>query len=104
MYKVEIQTESEYKDGQYRLWVKRALKTEDKKDLQIEPTVFVPIAFSAWDGANGDVDTKRVISSWYTFVLEPVPSSRRFIYPPLVALLSLGLLIGLRAFVQRRNT
>ena len=100
----KIQAESEYKDGQYRLWVKRALKTEDKKDLQIEPTVFVPIAFSAWDGANGDVDTKRVISSWYTFVLEPVPSSRRFIYPPLVALLSLGLLIGLRAFVQRRNT
>jgi DMSO reductase family type II enzyme heme b subunit len=100
----EIQAESEYKDGQYRLWVKRALKTEDKKDLQIEPTVFVPIAFSAWDGANGDVDTKRVISSWYTFVLEPVPSSRRFIYPPLVALLSLGLLIGLREFIQRRNT
>ena len=99
-----IQVESEYKGGQYRLWVKRALKTDDKKDLQIESTVFVPIAFSAWDGANGDVDTKRVISSWYTFVLEPVPSSRRFIYPPLVALLSLGLLIGLRAFVQRRTT
>ncbi len=99
-----VQAESEYKEGQYRLWVKRALKTEDKKDLQIEPAVFVPIAFSAWDGANGDVDTKRVISSWYTFVLEPVPSSRRFIYPPLVALLSLGLLVGLRQFVLRRNT
>ena len=99
-----VQVNSEYKDGQYRLWVKRALKTEDKKDLQIEPAVFVPIAFSAWDGANGDVDTKRAISSWYTFVLEPVPSSRRFIYPPIVALLSLGLLVGLRQFVQRRNT
>ena len=100
----DLQVESTYKDGQYKLWVKRALKTEDKKDLQIEPAVFVPIAFSAWDGANGDIDTKRVISSWYTFVLEPVPSSRRFIYPPLVALLSLGLLVGLRQFVQRRNT
>ena len=99
-----VQAESEYKEGQYRLWVKRALKTEDKKDLQIEPAVFVPIAFSAWDGANGDIDTKRAITSWYTFVLEPVPSSRRFIYPPLVALLSLGLLVGLRQFVQRKNT
>lgn len=99
-----VQAENEYKEGQYRLWVKRTLKTEDKKDLQIEPAVFVPIAFSAWDGANGDIDTKRVITSWYTFVLEPVPSSRRFIYPPLVALLSLGLLIGLRQFVQRKNT
>ncbi len=100
----DIQVKSEYTDGQYRLWVKRSLKTDDKKDLQIEPGVFVPIAFSAWDGANGDVDTKRVISSWYSFVLEPIPSSRRFIYPPLVALLSLGLLVGLREFVQRRNT
>ena len=99
-----ITTKGVYKDGQYSLWVKRALKTEDRKDLQIEPATFIPIAFSAWDGANGDVDSKRVISSWYAFVLEPVPTARRFIYPPLVALLSLGLLIGLRQFVQRRNT
>lgn len=99
-----IEAKGEYTDGQYRLWVKRALKTDDKKDLQLEPGVFVPIAFSAWDGANGDVDTKRVISSWYSFVLEPVPSSRRFIYPPLVALLSFGLLVGLREFVRQRNT
>ncbi|MDE0086798.1 MAG: ethylbenzene dehydrogenase-related protein, partial [Candidatus Poribacteria bacterium] len=100
----DIQAKSEYTDGQYKLWVKRALKTDDKKDLQLESGVFVPIAFSAWDGANGDVDTKRVISSWYSFVLEPVPSSRRFIYPPLVALLSFGLLVGLRQFVRQRNT
>lgn len=99
-----IEAKGEYTDGQYRLWVKRALKTDDKKDLEIEPGVFVPIAFSAWDGANGDVGTKRVISSWYSFVLEPVPSSRRFIYPPLVAILSFGLLVGLRKFVRQRNT
>ena len=100
----DIQAQGTYTEGQYNLWVKRALKTDDKKDLQLEPGVFVPIAFSAWDGANGDVDAKRVISSWYTFVLEPVPSSRRFIYPPLVALLSVGVLFGLRGFVRRRNS
>ena len=100
----ELQVQGTYTNGQYQLWVKRALKTDDRKDLQLEPGVFVPIAFSAWDGANGDVDTKRVMSSWYTFVLEPVPSSRRFIYPPLIAVLSLGLLFGLRAAVQRRNS
>ena len=100
----DIQAQGTYTEGQYNLWVKRALKTDDKKDLQLEPGVFVPIAFSAWDGANGDVDAKRVISSWYTFVLEPVPSSRRFIYPPLVALLSVGALFGLRGFVRRRNS
>ena len=100
----ELEVKSDYTDGQYKLWVKRALKTEDKKDLQLEPGVFVPIAFSTWDGANGDVDTKRTMTSWYTFTLEPVPSSRRFVYPPIIAILSVGLLFGLRAFVQRRNT
>ena len=99
-----LQVKGTYTEGQYKLWVKRALKTDDKKDLQLESGVFVPIAFSAWDGANGDVDTKRAMSSWYTFVLEPVPSSRRFVYPPLIAILSLGLLFGLRAVVQRRNS
>ena len=94
---------SEYDDGQYRLWVKRALKTDDKKDLQIDPAVFASIAFSVWDGGNGDTGAKRVISSWYSFVLEPLPSSRRFIYPPIVALLSFGLLVGIRKFVQSRN-
>ncbi len=99
----DLQVQSDYTNGQYKLWVKRALTTDDKKDLQLEPGVFVPIAFSAWDGANGDVDTKRTMTSWYTFVLEPVPSSKRFIYPPLIALLAVGFLFGLRAFVQRRN-
>ena len=96
--------ESDYTDGRYMLWVKRSLKTDDKKDLQLDVATFVPIAFSVWDGGNGDIDTKRVISSWYSFVLEPLPSTRRFIYPPLVALLSVGLLVGLRKVVQRRNT
>ena len=100
----DLQAKSAYTDGQYKLWVKRSLKTEDKKDLQLDPGVFVPIAFSAWDGSNSDIDTKRVMTSWYTFVLEPVPSSKRFIYPPLIAVLSLGLLFGLRGFVQRRNS
>ena len=100
----ELQAQGTYTNGQYKLWVKRALKTDDKKDLQLESGVFVPIAFSAWDGANGDVDAKRVVTSWYTFVLEPVPSSKRFVYPPLIAILSVGLLFGLRAFVQRRNS
>ena len=98
-----IQAEGVYTDGQYRLWVKRSLTTEDKNDLQFEPGVFIPIAFAAWDGENGDVKTKRAISTWYTFVLDPVPSNKRFVYPPLVALISVGLLFGLRSSVRRRE-
>ena len=98
-----IQAEGVYKDGQYQLWVKRSLTTDDKNDVQFAPGVFIPIAFSAWDGANGDVKTKRAISTWYTFVLDPVPSNKRFVYPPLIALISVGLLFGLRNSVRRRH-
>ena len=100
----QIQVESVYEDGRYRLLVKRALKTDDKKDLQFEPEIFIPIAFSAWDGANGDVKTKRAISTWYTFVLDPVPSNTRFVYPPLVALISVGFLFGLRGSARKRSS
>ena len=100
----QIQVESVYEDGRYRLLVKRALKTDDKKDLQFEIGSFIPIAFSAWDGANGDVKTKRAISTWYTFVLDPVPSNTRFVYPPLVALISVGFLFGLRGSVRKRSS
>ncbi len=98
-----IQAEGVYRDGQYQLWVKRSLTTEDRNDVQFTPSVFIPIAFSAWDGANGDIKTKRAISTWYTFVLDPVPSNKRFVYPPLIALISVGLLFGLRSSVQRRQ-
>ena len=99
-----IQAEGVYKDGQYQLWVKRSLATDDKRnDVQFAPGVFIPIAFSVWDGANGDVKTKRAISTWYTFVLDPVPSNTRFVYPPLIALISVGLLFGLRSSVRRRQ-
>ena len=98
-----VQVESVYDHGQYRLWVKRSLATGDKNDLQFDPSVFIPIAFSAWDGSNGDVKAKRAISAWYTFVLEPVPSKKRFVYPPLVALISAGFLLALRSAVQRRE-
>ncbi len=99
----QMQVEGVYENGQYRLWVKRALRTDDKNDLQFEPSLFIPIAFSAWDGANGDVKTKRAISTWYTFVLDPVPSNKRFVYPPLVAFISVGVLFALKGAVRRRE-
>jgi len=99
----EMEVEGVYEDGQYQLWVKRSLVTGDKNDLKFEPGVFVPIAFSVWDGSNGDVKTKRAISTWYTFILDPVPSNKRFVYPPIVALISVGILFGLKGSVRRRG-
>jgi DMSO reductase family type II enzyme heme b subunit len=71
-----------YNHGQYQMLVRRTLVTDDKdNDLQLEEARFIPIAFSAWDGSNGETGNKRAISAWYYLYLEPTPSRARFLYP-----------------------
>jgi DMSO reductase family type II enzyme heme b subunit len=71
-----------YNHGQYKMLVRRALTTEDtNNDLMFEVGRFTPIAFSAWDGSNGETGNKRSISTWYFLYLEPSPSRVQFIYP-----------------------
>jgi hypothetical protein len=85
-----------YKEGLYEVVIKRALTTENKEtDMQFAAGKFIPIAFHAWDGHNGEVNTKRSISHWYFLLLEPPTPKEVYIYPPLVALgvLAFGLLL-----------
>lgn len=81
-----------YKSGQYQAVFKRPLVTDDKEnDLQIEPGKFYPIAFTAWDGSNGERDAMRSLSAWYSFILEVPPPPTRFVYPTLFLLVVVGL-------------
>jgi DMSO reductase family type II enzyme heme b subunit len=81
-----------YKSGQYKAVFKRPLQTEDKEiDLQIEPGKFYPIAFTAWDGSNGEHDAQRSLSAWYSILLEVPPSKDRYIYPTLFLLAVVGM-------------
>ncbi len=60
-----------WEDGRWRVVMKRTLTTEDKrKDIQFEKGKLIPIAFHAWDGANGEAGMKMSISSWYLLNLE----------------------------------
>jgi hypothetical protein len=81
----------QYNKGQWRLVIKRALKTPDEQDLSFEPGKFIPIAFFAWDGSNGDYSTKMSISSWYYLLLRPLRPVVLFVYPPLTVVIVIGL-------------
>jgi DMSO reductase family type II enzyme heme b subunit len=60
-----------WEDGRWRVVLKRALTTEDKrKDIQFEKGKLIPIAFHAHDGSNGEAGMKMSISSWYLLNLE----------------------------------
>lgn len=88
----QFKAKGTYTNGQYRAVFKRPLVTEDKEtDLQIEPGKFYPIAFTAWDGSNGEHDAQRSLSAWYSLLLEVPPSKDRFIYPTLFLIVVVGI-------------
>jgi DMSO reductase family type II enzyme heme b subunit len=83
-----------YKAGTWRVIMTRPLETETPgTDLQFEGGRYVPIAFFAWDGSNGEVGTHHAMTTWYWLLLKPAPTSRPIIFAILAALLTGGILV-----------
>ncbi len=82
-----------FENGRYRLVMKRPLLSKDDKRIGFQPTVFTPIAFQAWDGGAGETGSKMSLTSWYYLRLEAPQSNRRFVIPPVVALLTLAAMV-----------
>jgi DMSO reductase family type II enzyme heme b subunit len=100
---VQVKGQAVYDAGQYRLVVRRPLKTADSQDFVFRPGEFFPVAFWAWDGSDGDDGPKAAISTWYYARLEPPASNRRFVLPPVLALVTGAAGVGLTRWAQRRN-
>ena len=64
-----------WRDGRWTVVVRRPLETEDgAREVQLRPGQMIPIAFHAWDGANGETGLKMALSSWYFLYLrQPAP-------------------------------
>lgn len=94
---------AEYENGRYRLVIKRPrVASTQAAAPPFSVGTFIPIAFFAWDGSNGEDGTKFSMSSWYYLRMEPPPSKARWLYPPLVVAAVFGLEIwGLRRFRRR---
>ena len=61
-----VKAQVNYKFGRYSLVLKRELKgIHQKKDIQFQAGKSIPIAFNIWDGYQGEIDTKKSISSWF---------------------------------------
>ena len=83
----EVAASGTWADGHYRLVFTRPLTTADPNDVQMAPGDFVPIAFQAWEGSNGEADMRLSLSSWHSLVLEkPTPVSV-YVYTALAVLL-----------------
>ena len=89
----EVTGTAVFDNGRYRLVIKRPLAAEGEDRPSFQPAVFTPVAFQAWDGGAGETGPRMSLTSWYYLRLEEPQSNRRFIIPPVVALLTLAAMI-----------
>ena len=90
-----------YADGRYQLLIHRSLGTEDKNDLQLEAGAFIPIAFVAWDGFNGEAGTQCSVSTWYYLLLERPATNRPYFLGLAGALLTIAVQFAARRGFRR---
>jgi DMSO reductase family type II enzyme heme b subunit len=90
-----------YANGQYRLVMKRPLAGAGDSRPTFRPAVFTPVAIQAWDGGAGETGTRMSLTSWYYLRLEEPQSNRRFVIPPVVAILTLAAMVLVVRAVNR---
>jgi mono/diheme cytochrome c family protein len=89
----QLESQSVFSDGQWRVVIKRPLITEDAaNDIQFVPGKMIPVAFHVWDGFSGETGLRRTISSWYFVLLEATVTPRVYVMTVTA--------IGLTAVVQ----
>lgn len=65
-----------WNDGRWHVVMRRSLKAAGKNDVSFAPGVSVPFALAAWDGAQGDRDGRKMVSSWYRLTLDGKSAAR----------------------------
>jgi DMSO reductase family type II enzyme heme b subunit len=99
---IQAKGQAVYEAGQYRAVIRRPLQTKDADDFVFRPGEFFPVALWAWDGSEGDEGPKAGVSTWYYARLEPPPSRRQFVMPPVLALVAGAAGVGVTRWAQRR--
>ncbi|HUP24873.1 MAG TPA: c-type cytochrome [Thermoanaerobaculia bacterium] len=96
-----FEARASYVDGEWRLLIKRPLDAISGVDFRQD--LFVPIAFSVWDGFNRERGNKRAVSQWFYVYAEPreMPSPVRPMVTAALAVLAVELLV---IFAVRRRT
>jgi len=88
----QIKSSVTYADGRYTMFINRPLTTSDRNDVQFEAGGWTPIGFNVWDGTKGEIGQRRSVSTWYWLFLEPEIPAQAHVLPPVMFLLSLGVL------------
>ncbi|MDP6350854.1 MAG: ethylbenzene dehydrogenase-related protein [Alphaproteobacteria bacterium] len=101
--KAGVGANGSWRDGTWSVVMTRPLATaEPDADLQFVEGKFIPIAFAAWDGSNGETATKYTMTTWYWLLLAPEAGARPYVVALVVMLLvAAGLLWWARSAARR---
>ncbi len=92
-----VNGQAAYRDGQYRVVLRRSLETGQDDEVRFSPGRMIPIAWNAWDGQNAEDEKQRAISRWYYLLLEPETPWTTWVWPLVVVFVAAGgEAIGLR--------
>lgn len=94
-----------YEEGAWIVDMKR--ERSSRAGASFEPSTFMPVAFSVWDGFNEERGNKRALTAWWDLYLEPLerPSPTGPAIKAFLGLLALELLIvGIVRWRKRRRT
>jgi DMSO reductase family type II enzyme heme b subunit len=79
-----------YRDGQYRVVLRRSLAAGRDDEVAFSPGRMIPIAWNVWDGHEGEEGKRRAISRWYYLLLEPETPWTTWLWPLVVVLGAAG--------------
>jgi len=85
-----VQATGMYRNGTWRVVISRALVTSNaEQDIQFFEGRFIPLALAAWDGSNGESESRHTMTTWYWLLLKPPAGPR----PAIFALIVIALIV-----------
>ncbi len=93
---------SHWKNGKWRVVMKRALKTNSKSDIQFQTNKNIPLAFATWNGATTDLGGKHNVAPWYYLILMTPESNVIYVYIALAVIMAVGAEMWFMARLRRR--
>ena len=79
-----------YREGQYRVLLRRSLGSDQDDTVVFTPGRMIPIAWNVWDGENAEDGKQRAISRWYYLLIEPEIPWTIWLWPFVVVVLTAG--------------
>jgi hypothetical protein len=75
------QGRASWKDGRWRLLLKRALESTNRYDVSFTEGAVTPVAFAVWDGSQGNRGARKAVSTWYYVALQTEERMAAYVLP-----------------------